>query len=303
MKISKAIIVTATFSILSVVFLFTACKKDSSSSSSSGDETDAASLSASSATADNQYDDVLTVALQPGSDGSASSAYTPGVSSGTVEVNDVKTVTGPAGITSCAVITASPADTVSYPKTITVDFGTGCTGIDGVTRKGKITYVFSGKILAPGTTVSATFTGYSVNSYQLAGAYSITNNSTSNGISFTTTISSGQITFPDASYYAYAGTKTLLQTGGAGTTDVSDNVYSITGSNTFSSSAGKTLTDSITTPLVWETSCKNIVSGIVGFTYGNNGVKLKGTLDYGSGDCDNTATIKVGATTKTVTLP
>jgi hypothetical protein len=302
MKLSRILIVTSAFSALSLALIFSACKKDSNSGSSTANETDAVSLSSSSATADNQYNDVLNMALETGVDGStAPTGFSSGVYSGSG--SPVQVTGGNGSIPTCAVINVSPADTVSYPKTVSIDFGTGCTDDNGVTRKGKITYVFSGKILSPGTTVSVSFSGYSVAGYQLAGTYSITNNSSGNGISFVTTITGGQITFPDASYYSYAGTRTVTQTAGVGTLTILDNVFSITGSHSYSSSAGKSLVDSITTPLVWKTTCRHIVSGVIGFTYSYNGISMKGTLDYGSGDCDSLATIKVGATTKTVGLP
>jgi hypothetical protein len=42
---------------------------------------------------------------------------------------------------------------------------------------------------------------------------------------------------------------------------------------------------------------------IIGFTYTDGPLSLKGTLDYGTGTCDSTATITVGAVTKVVGLP
>lgn len=300
MKLTRTIFIAATGTVLSAAIVFSACKKDSNSNSStSANELDAATMTTSSATADDQYNDVLNVALQVGSGGSTTlSTYQEEASSGTPKI-----VTGPGGATPCALISTTITDTTKYPVTISIDFGTGCTGTDGVVRKGKVTYLFSGKIYAPGTTISATFSNYSVNGYQLTGAYAITNNSTGNGISFMTTVTGGQITFPDGTWYAYAGTRIITQTGGVGTLTVLDDSYSITGSHTFGSSAGKALTDSITTPLVWQTTCRHIGSGVIAFTYTEGSVSLKGTLDYGTGTCDNTAIIKVGATTKTIQLP
>jgi hypothetical protein len=298
MKTTKAILIVFTSSALSAILLFTACKKDSNSGPSTN-ETDAASLSASSSTADNQYNDVLNTALQTGVDGSTTATgYSPGLAYATG-----REVSGGNGFAPCAVINVSPADTFSYPKTVSIDFGTGCTDTYGITRKGKVTYVFSGRILAPGTTVSATFDGYAVNGYQLAGTYSITNNATGNGVSFVTQVTGGQITFPDATAYSYAGTRTVTQTAGTGTLTLLDNEYSIAGSHSFSSSTGKSLVDSITSPLIWKLTCPHIVSGVIGFTYTYNGTSVDGTFDYGSGTCDDQATIKAGALTKTVTLP
>lgn len=298
MKLTRTIFFASAGILLCAAGVFTACKKNSSNSTS-GQEPDAVSLTTSSATADDQYNDVLNVALQVGSGGSTTlSSYVAGASSGNHTMP-----TGPGGSAPCAVLSVAITDTTKYPVTVSIDFGTGCTGTDGVVRKGKVTYVFSGKIYTPGTTVTASFDSYSVNGYQLAGTYSITNNSTGNGISFITRVTDGKITFPDASYYAYAGTRGVSQTGGVGTLTVLDDSYSITGSHSFGSSAGKSLVDSITTPLLWQTTCRHIGSGVIGFTYGDGAISLKGTLDYGTGTCDNTATIKVGATTKVIQLP
>ena len=301
MKSTRLVITATAFAAVFSGLLFQACKKDSNSSGSSSNESDAVTMSSSSSTATDSYNDALNLALQTGVDGStASSGFDPG----TGNSRPIIVTGGGSSISSCATITVSPADTTTYPKTVTIDFGTtGCTDSYGITRKGTITYVFSGKILSKGTTVTASFTNYSVNSYQLAGTYSITNNSSGDGISFTTTVTGGQVTTPDGASYSYAGTRTITQTAGAGTLSVLDNVYSITGSHTYSSSAGKSVVDSVTTPLVWKTTCPHIVSGIIGFTYTDNGVSLKGTFDYGDGDCDATATVIVGHTTKTVTLP
>ncbi len=299
MKLTRAIFIASSGTVLSAALVFTACKKDSNSGSSAAQETDAVTMSTSSATADDQYNDVLNVALQVGSGSNTTiSSYTVQTSTGSH-----KELAGPGGATPCAVISTTITDTTTYPVTISIDFGAGCTGSDGVVRKGKVTYLFSGRIYTPGATVSATFDSYSVNGYQLAGTYSIANNSTGSGISFITKVVSGKITFPDASYYSYAGTKTVTQSGGIGTLTVLDDSYSITGSHNFSSSAGKSLIDSITTPLLWQTTCRHIGSGVIGFTYSDGAITLNGTLDYGSGTCDDQAAIKVGATTKTVDLP
>jgi hypothetical protein len=193
-------------------------------------------------------------------------------------------------------------DTATYPKTVTVDFGAGCKGWYGVTRSGSITYVFSGKYKTPGTTISASFNNYRVNGFKLEGTYSIKNNSSpQNGISFTTSVVNGKLTYPDGTtWYSYSGTRTFTQTAGFGSPNLSDYVFSIAGSHSCAASDGRTLTDSITTPLTKAFSCKYISAGIVGFTYNN---LIKGTFDYGNGNCDSLATITVGTLSRVVSLP
>ena len=94
--------------------------------------------------------------------------------------------------------------------------------------------------------------------------------------------------------------KRLTMTAGMATpSDLTDDVYSIAGSNSFSSSFGNTLDVTITTTLSKAYTCHNVGSGVISFTYNK---KLNGTLDFGNGTCDNQATITVGTMTKDVTL-
>jgi len=300
MKLTRIILIVSAGTVLSGALFLTACNKSNNAgTASSATESDAVALSTSSATADDQYNDVLNVGLQVGAGGSTTIDKT----AGSALPGSHTTIDGPGGATPCAILSATITDSTVYPVTVSIDFGTGCTGADGIVRKGKITYVFSGRIYTPGTTVSASFNSYSVNGYQLAGTYSITNTSTGNGIAFQWKVAAGQITFPDGTAYTYAGTRNVTQTAGIGTLTFLDDSYSITGSHTYGNSSGKTLVDSITTPLVWPVTCNHIVSGIIGFTFTYNGASVKGTLDYGTGTCDDSATIKVGATAKTVELP
>jgi hypothetical protein len=286
---------------ISFVVMLDSCKKDSSTPNNPSNNTDttAANLSASTTLADNAYDDIFQTAVQTGYDNNI--AYsTSSIGEGRIETNSVHGSTATNTVNGCAVYTLTPNDVTTFPKTVVVDFGSGCTSTTGITRIGKITYVFSGKLITPGTTVSASFTNYSVNGYQLKGTYSITNNvSLANGVAFTTSVSDGSIVFPDQTSYSYSGSKNVKQTAGITTTmDASDDVYSITGNNTFSAN-GNTIVNTITTPLSRAYSCEWIGSGIISFTYNTD---TKGTLDFGNGTCDGDVTIKVGSFTKTITF-
>ncbi|HEX4849466.1 MAG TPA: hypothetical protein VFV08_01605 [Puia sp.] len=291
-----------------VTILIASCKKDNSTNSNNppppppvqNNDSSAAAMSSQKATADNAYNDVLQVALESGSDNKI--AYMVSMAkNGQVQTNSAQSGVAVNGLLTCATYTVSPADTTTFPKTLTVDFGSGCTSTDGIPRKGKITFLLSGKMLMPGTTISATFTNYSVNGYQLEGTYSITNISTIAAIAYTTQIADGKITFPNAIYYNYAGNHKIKMTAGMLTpTDLTDDVYSIGGSGTFSTSAGDSIVDSITTLLSKSYTCKYISSGIISFTYNST---ISGTLDFGNGTCDQFATITVGQASKDYVLP
>jgi hypothetical protein len=278
MKINSALLKSGVIALLTATVLF-ACKKSSTPS----DEDTTASLSTSATSSGDVYDDTYDVVMQNSEDNG---------------LNGGRAITD-GRADACATVTITPADTVTYPKTMVIDYGTGCTSSTGITRKGKVTVTFSGKLRKAGTTVSVTYDGYYVNGYKVEGTYSITNNSTGSGLSFTTSTTNGKVTFPNGQYFTHSGTKTFVQTAGIGTATFTDDTYSITGSFSNANSEGKSVSGTITTPLVKSMSCKNILSGVIQFTY--NGIK--GTLDFGSGACDNIATLTVGTKTYPITLP
>ena len=275
------------------ILVFFSCKKDNNSTDNTNTANDSAfNMSTSAAATDNVYNDVYDVLAQ--------TTY----SSATLSAREAVAgrVDGVDTFAACTIVTITPSDNTTYPKTVTLDFGTGCTSWYGVTRSGVITYVFSGKFKTPGTTVTATFSNYKVNGYKVEGSYSIMNSSSiSAGIVFNSSVTNGKVTYPNGTtWYSYSGTKTVKQTGGLLSSNFNDYVFAITGAHSYASYTGKTLTDSITTPLVKQAVCKNIVSGVVAFTY--NGT-VKGTLDYGGGTCDSLATLTIGTQSRTIGLP
>jgi hypothetical protein len=283
---------------VSTVIFLTACKKDSTSSGGSTTDTNNASnLSANGAAADNAYDDAFNVALQTSSDQNLNSII---MNQSGIATNGVHTVTGINGFY-CATVSVSGT---AFPITVTVDFGSGCTSADSITRSGSITYVFSGKLSTPGTTISATFNNYVVNGYQLGGTYSITNSSSLTSLSLTTSITGGTIVYPNDSSYSFSGSKVVSLVLPADTVHLLDNQFSITGGYTISNTnTGESLTATVTTPLIKAITCKHIISGILAFAYTKGSLSLNGTLNYGDGTCDNSAVVTIGAVTKTITLP
>jgi len=133
---------------------------------------------------------------------------------------------------SCATVTVTPQNT--FPKTIVIDFGAGCTSADGVTRKGKINIVLSDTVRHTGTTAVMTFDGYHVQNFKVEGTITWTNTSTPNGISWSREIENGKITVPAGNYYwLHDGITYVTQTAGTATPlNLLDDVFSITGNHT-----------------------------------------------------------------------
>ena len=219
------------------------------------------------------------------------------VSSGFYRVNGNAETSG---ALSCATVSVNPQN--SFPKTIVIDFGNGCTSADGIARKGKINITLSDYVHNPGATAVMTFENYYTAGYKVEGTITWTNTSTQNGISWTRQITNGKVIEPISGYYwTHEGTKTVTQTAGANTpTNLLDDVYSVTGNHTVTNPAGKTRTVTITEALEKKTTCHNVSKG-----------KMKiqaqthfAILDYGDGTCDNIATITIdGVAPITILLP
>ena len=219
------------------------------------------------------------------------------VSSGFYRLNGQAETTG---ILSCATITVTPQNT--FPKTITIDFGNGCTSADGIGRKGKINITLSDYVHNTGATAVMTFDNYYALGFKVEGTITWTNTSTPNGISWTRQITNGRVIEPLGGYYwTHEGNKNVTQVVGASTpTNLLDDVYSVTGNHTVTNPAGKTRTVTILEALEKKTTCHNVTKGKM---------KIQATshfaiLDYGDGTCDNIATITIdGNPPRTILLP
>src|SRR5215203_1698443 len=150
---------------------------------------------------------------------------------------------------SCATVTVTPQST--FPKTIVIDFGTGCVSADGIARKGKINITLSDYLHNPGSTATMTFDNYYAAGFKVEGTITWTNTSTPSGISWSRQITNGRVIEPLGGYYwLHEGIKNVIQTAGASTPlNLLDDVYSVTGNHTVTNPAGKTRTVTITEAL------------------------------------------------------
>lgn len=203
--------------------------------------------------------------------------------------------------TRCFTVTVTPKDRGVFPKTVTVDFGSGCL-VRGHLRKGKIITVYTGRLHVPGSKATTTFENYSIDSFAVAGTYTVINASApgSNTRSFTTQVENGKITnLNSGEWCAFSGLRNRTQVEGNGTPFYPvDDVFHITGNRKVECSNGKSWTSEIIKPLVRKFTCRWFVAGSIKIVM--NGTE--GTLDFGDGSCDKTATITVKGVTKEITL-
>lgn len=204
-------------------------------------------------------------------------------------------------LSGCATVTR---DTVSLPHVTTIDFGTGCTGVDGRTRKGKIIVTYDGPYRKASTTVTITFDNYFVNDNQVTGTKTIVNNgpNASGHLTFTVNVTGQVLLANNGGTISWTANRTREWIAGENTPQRDDDVFSITGSASGTCASGDQFTSNIITPLVRNLSpgCRrHFVSGV---TEMQRTGKPTRTIDFGNGACDDQATVTVNGNTKTITL-
>jgi hypothetical protein len=206
-----------------------------------------------------------------------------------------------------AVVLADSCPTISitaggFPKTITVNYGTGCTGLYGTTRSGKIIITVTNKRTVVNATRTVTFDNYYFNGIKVEGIKVLTTlppNSNQNQV-LSINLTNGKLTLTNGKTIERAFEHQREWIAGSNTPrNIWDDEWLITGTATGKNINGVAYTNTIMTALHWTRACEFLVSG---------SVKLERTatdpiiLDYGTGTCDAIATLQKGDQTKTITL-
>lgn len=193
-----------------------------------------------------------------------------------------------------------PTDAI-WPKTITIDYGSGCTGFYDNTRSGKIIIVVTGPRKTVGSKRTITFDNYFFNGIKVEGTKTIETlgyNNNQNMV-FSVKLTDGKLTLPDGSFIERSFNHQREWIAGFNTKNIWDDEILITGTSGGVTINGVAYTNTITTALHWTRACKFIVAGVVD-------IKREGkdsiTLDYGTGNCDAKATVTKGGETREITL-
>ena len=209
-------------------------------------------------------------------------------------------------VPACVTITVTHLNAPAiFPVKIVMDFGSGCTGRDGRLRKGKIITVYTGRLVVPGSVAETTFDNYFVNGIKVEGVHRVENRSTNQQWIFNITVRNGKLTRPNGNYTQWSSTKTITQIEGNNTPLFPlDDVFSIKGESngtikrdsTLYQWSARTLPDH---PLIKRFACRWIVRGKIAVRRTNSDVAV---IDYGTGLCDNKATITINGATFEITL-
>ncbi|MBK7149925.1 MAG: hypothetical protein IPH78_14240 [Bacteroidetes bacterium] len=259
-----------------VMMTLYSCRKDS------GIEDNTVAFS--QATSEETYNDVQNIADE--------AAQTGSVSYKSDEAN---------ALSGCAVVTR---DTVSVPRLTTIDFGSGCVGVDGRTRSGKIIVSHTGPYRDPGTVIQIAFDNYYVEGNQVLGSKTIENMGVnSDGHTYFQVSVNGSIVLANgAGTIQWTSERVREWIAGEATPNRDDDQYSVTGTANGTAANGDVFNATITTPLVRNLApgCRrHFVSGVVLLQRSNRPDR---SVDFGNGTCDDVAVVTVNGNSHTITL-
>jgi len=203
--------------------------------------------------------------------------------------------------TRCFTVTVTPRERGVFPKTVTLDFGTGCE-INGHVRKGKIITVYSGPLHIPGSKAVTELDGYQVDGRSIEGRFVIQNTTEpgSNQRRFSRSVTNAKMThLATGKWKMWSGVMVMLQVEGNGTPLwPADDVYQLTGRREGQNSEGRKWVAETASPLVKAFACRWISQGILKVSVSGT----VGELNYGDGTCDNEATLTINGRSRTLKL-
>lgn len=266
--------------VATVGIILTSCRKDEDQVVDKDTST-----ASDNALAEGSYNDVNNIADEAAS-GSLSSYMTPSNS----QEKDMLSI--------CATITH---DTISIPHLLIINFGTSnCLCADGRYRRGIVNVSYNGQYRDSASVHTITFTNYFVNDNQILGTKTVTNNGHNSSGNLTFSISvNGHIIKADGGDITWTSARTREWIAGESTLTWFDDIYLITGTASGTNAGGNSFTASIGTPLRKEIGCHNIVSGTLTVIPSGKPARV---IDFGSGTCDNQATVTISGHTYNITL-
>jgi hypothetical protein len=301
---AKTILTALTF--FSALALFS-CKKEGNNMAVSDEES--ITITEENAEANSDFDDVAEMGLSISSDmegviGGSHNDVTPGINGATggpLDFNlnvfeDLALKAGP-----CTKITVTPADS-SFPKTIAVDYGTGCICRDGKFRSGKVVMNFTAPIRKPGAVLTITFDDFRLNRKKIEGTKVVKNKSETGLFAYSTEIIDGKVSWPNGRGFSYEASKIVTQVSGIDSRKVRDDVYKIGARTKTVYNNGITVIKNTETPLMKAVACPWISDGVLKVSINNRDIYVNYAAPNG-GACDNKALIKWANGERLINLP
>lgn len=186
---------------------------------------------------------------------------------------------------------------------VEINFGDGCLGPDGKTRKGSIVVEYVGHWLVKGAQIFTVLKDFYIDDVKIKGTRILTNVSLdAEALVYMVEIVNGKVVWPDETYLTRASDRihTLIFNEGG----VNSFELQVEGGASGKTRLGVEYATEIVEPLVFKTSCKENtiylpVSGIKSISIQEKSVI---SVNYGQGDCDTKFTISIDNAHKEVTL-
>ena len=205
-------------------------------------------------------------------------------------------------VSDCPIVTVTRPSASVWPKTITMDYGTGCTGFNDNTRSGKVVIEVTGPRLEAGSKRTVTFVDYYFNEMKVEGTKVIENKGYNDNDNMVVTISltGGKVTLPDGKTIERTVAHEREWIEGLSTRNIFDDECLITGVASGKNRREVEYTNTIITALHWKRACRFFVSGVIKME--RSGQELPITMDYGDGECDAKAVVSRGDQSKEILL-
>lgn len=197
-------------------------------------------------------------------------------------------------VDSCATVTVSGT---TFPKEIVVEYLGGCS-THKHDRKGKVIINLSDTITNEGAVQTITYEDFYIDSVKVELTATLTNNGKNASGNWVIEEIYKQTIRKNGETCVRMNTETKEWLTGFETTDMKDDKYYLTGQGSVVINDTATYSKVITTPLLIDSSCEFITSGVVELD--RNGSVV--TIDYGDGTCDNKATVTADGTTEEINL-
>ncbi len=199
----------------------------------------------------------------------------------------------------CATVTITPFNLTSWPKTVTVDFGTtNCLGTDGRYRRGKVIMTVTTWFRDSDCVVTVNPQDYYVNDYKIEGTKVITNQgrNSQQHLTYSVVVTNGKVTDPNSTTYrTWNSTRVHEWISGESTVfNPWDDEYLVTGTADGVTRTQKNYTITITSALDVCTCCRWIQNGKLTLTVDTHPSIY---VDYGPTlNCDDEATVTISGT-------
>jgi hypothetical protein len=199
-------------------------------------------------------------------------------------------------LSDCATVTVSDS---AYPLEIVIDYGSGCTDHHKHTLSGKIVIRISDSLTHEGAVRTVTSQDLYIDSAKVEISARFENLGINADGNWVIQSSSDLIVaLDDSTIVNREGKYSTEWISGFNTTDKDDDIFYKSGLGTIIVNDTLAYSYTITTPLLYDRSCKYILSGAVELYKDGNTI----VIDYGDGTCDNTATVTTNGTTEEVNL-